>query len=126
MDEALVDIILILLAGLVAISIVPEFDVEPPTSVEVEESANMMLPLQIALSAEGALLVKSPSSQAGPADQETSMITAQQLFSMVLASDESQSVEIVADRGVSAKRVLDINLIVQQAGRQAVFIVRAD
>ncbi|MDE2835827.1 MAG: hypothetical protein OXM02_15110 [Bacteroidota bacterium] len=126
MDESLVDIILILLAGLAAVSIMPEFDVQPPTSVEVEESANMMLPLQIALTADGVLLVKSPQSREGLTGQESAVITPQQLFAMVVASDEGQAVEIVADHAVSAKRVLDVNLIVQQAGRQAVFIVRAE
>lgn len=126
MDETLVDIILILLAGLVAVSIMPEFDVEPPSSVEIEEGANRMLPLQVALTAEGAILTKASQSQAGATGGESNMITAQELLDLVAASDVSQSVEIVADEGVSAKRVIDINLLVQQAGRQAVFIVRAD
>lgn len=126
MDESLVDIILILLAGLAAVSILPEFDVEPPTSVEVDEGANMMLPLQVALTAEGALLVKATQLQKDAAGLETTTIGAQELYDLVVASDESQSVEIVADQGVSAKRVIAVNLIVQQAGRQAVFIVRAE
>lgn len=126
MDETLVDIILILLAGLAAVSIMPEFDVEPPISVEVDEGANRMLPLQIALTSEGVLLMKASQSQEDVTGGESSTITAQELLDLVAASDVSQSVEIVADMDVSAKRVLDINLLVQQAGRQAVFIVRAE
>ena len=126
MDETLVDIILILLAGLAAVSIMPEFDVAPPISVEVDEGANRMLPLQIALTSEGVLLMKASQSQEDVTGGESSTITAQELLDLVAASDVSQSVEIVADMDVSAKRVLDINLLVQQAGRQAVFIVRAE
>lgn len=126
MDETLVDIILILLAGLVAVSIMPEFDVEPPISVEIEEGANRMLPLQVALTSTGALLVKSSSSESGGTGSQSKIITAQELFDLVANSDEGQSVEIVSDKRVSAERVITVNLIVQKAGRQAVFIVRND
>ena len=116
MDEALVDIIFILLAGLVAVSITPKFDVEPPTSVEVEEGANALLPLQVAISADGALWSGSPAQ----------VITVQQLYDMVAASDAAQTVEITADLAVPARLLIQANLVVQQAGRQAVMIVRSD
>ncbi len=116
MDESLVDIILILLAGLVAVSIMPQFDVEPPTSVEVDEGAQVLMPLQVAITAEGALLTGAPARAISP----------QQLYDLVVAAGAGQAVELTADQGVSARLVIEVNRLVQQAGREAVVIVRAD
>ena len=113
MDESLVDIILILLAGLVAVSVVPKFQVEPPDSTEVTEGAQELLPLQVAVSPEGDMYTGSPPQQ----------ISAQQLYDLVIASDPNQTVEFSADQGVSARHVIEINQIVQQAAREAVMIV---
>lgn len=116
MDESLVDIILILLAGLVAVSIMPQFDVEPPTSVEIDEGAQALMPLQVALTVEGTLLTGAPART----------ITAETLHELVRASDARQAVELTADRDVTAALVLAVNRVVQRAGREAVIIVRAD
>ena len=68
MDEALVDIILILLAGLVAVSTVPQFDVEPPVSVEVTDGAQELIPIQVAIAEDGTLSTGLPLRTVGLQD----------------------------------------------------------
>ncbi len=116
MDESLVDIILILLAGLVAVSTMPQFAVEPPVSVEVNEGAQVLMPLQVALTPEGALRSGTP----------VRTISAQELYDLVRAAAPDQAVELTADHSVPARLVIQANMIVQQAGREAVIIVQAD
>ena len=115
MDESMVDIILILLAGLVAVSTMPQFAVEPPDSVEVTEGARVLLPIKVGITADGGLWTGSPPVSISP----------QEMVDMIVASDPAQLVELTADEAVSARLVIRINKIIQETGRQAVMIVQA-
>lgn len=117
MDESLVDIVLILLATLVAISTVPTFDVEPPASREAEEGRPQLQPLQVAIMDNGTFLApaeEGPPVELNPAD----------FYAMLVASHPDRTVEFTADRDAPAQMMLNANSLVQRAGKQAVFIVQ--
>ena len=116
MDESLVDIVLILLATLVAISTVPTFEVEPPTSREAEAGLPQLQPLQVAIMNDGTFLTpteEGPPVTLNPAD----------FYAALVASHPDRTVEFTADKDAPAQMMLNANSLVQRAGKQAVFIV---
>jgi len=118
MDESLMDIILILLAALVAVAVVPRFDVALPVSLEVEEGGVVLTPLQIAISAEGQFFRLDQSNQQQP-------LQLQDLYALAAATSPNQVVEVHADQSAPATYLLEANRVIQRAGRNAVFLVVA-
>ncbi|MXW63556.1 MAG: hypothetical protein F4Y00_07375 [Bacteroidetes bacterium SB0662_bin_6] len=117
MDESLVDIVLILLATLVAISTVPTFEIEPPMSQEAETGMPQLQPLQVAISDNGTFL--TPVSEGPPA-----VLNPADFYALLMASHPDRVVEFTADRNAPAYLMLNANTLVQRAGRQAVFLVQ--
>ncbi len=118
MDESLVDIVLILLAALVAVAVIPAFDVEPPTSLEIEASEMQLNPLQIAISNTGQFLYAQTT-----ADHAVVSLSAQDLYDLVADTHPDRTVEFTADRLAPANILIEANRVVQEAGRNAVFLV---
>ena len=117
MDESLVDIVLILLATLVAISTVPTFEIEPPASREAEVSGMPQLqPLQVAISHDGTFL--TPAREGPPV-----VLSPADLYALMAASHPDRTIEFTADKNAPASLMLNANSLVQRAGRQAVFLV---
>ena len=119
MDETLVDIVLILLAALVAISTVRPFETEPPTSVEVEASEILLRPLQIAIEETGRFVTPVGSGE----DNTLLTLDAQGLYDLVAKSHPKRVVEFTAASQAPATLLIDANRVVQKAGRAAVFLV---
>ena len=118
MDESLVDIVLILLAALVAVSTSATFDVEPPTSLEVQESELQLKPMQIAISSAGQFLISD-----GTTENEVRRLSPQDLYDLVSSIHPDRTVEFTADRLSPANLLVEANRVVQEAGRNAVFLV---
>lgn len=118
MDESLVDIVLILLAALVAVAVIPTFDVEPPTSLEIEASEIQLNPLQVAISDTGQFLYAETSS-----DHAVVSLTPQELYDLIADIHPDRTVEFTADRMAPANLLIEANRVVQEAGRNAVFLV---
>ncbi len=118
MDESLVDIVLILLAALVAVSTSATFDVEPPTSLEVQESELQLKPMQIAISSAGQFFISD-----GTAEDELRRLSPQDLYDLVSSIHPDRTVEFTADRLSPANLLVEANRVVQEAGRNAVFLV---
>ena len=118
MDESLVDIVLILLAALVAVSTGATFDVEPPTSLEVQESELQLKPMQIAISSAGQFLISD-----GTRENEVRRLSPQDLYDLVSSIHPDRTVEFTADRLSPANLLVEANRVVQEAGRNAVFLV---
>ncbi|MXX58354.1 MAG: hypothetical protein F4246_07540 [Rhodothermaceae bacterium] len=121
MDESLVDIVLILLAALVAVAVIPTFDVEPPTSTEINDSEIQLKPLQIAIDDSGAFLYADGSS-----DNNVVSLSAQELYDLVYDTNPNRTIEFTADRMAPANILVEANRIVQEVGRNAVFLVVVD
>ena len=119
MDDSLVDIVLILLATLVAISTISTFDVEPPLSQEAEPGAPMLQPLQVAISANGMFMTVEGGGSPAQLDPND-------LYTLMVSSHPDRMVEFTADQNAPARLLLTANNIVQQAERQAVFLVLVD
>ncbi|MCY3999832.1 MAG: biopolymer transporter ExbD [Bacteroidetes bacterium] len=117
MDEPLVDIVLILLAALVAVAVIPTFSIELPESHEIDETTLVLKPLQISISNQGQLFYLNSESQ----EQQVSV---QEFFELVNALAPTQVVEIHADQLTPAVYLLDVNRIVQNADRNAVFSIK--
>ncbi len=117
MDESLVDIVLILLATLVAISAVPTFEIEPPSSREAEIGRPQLQPLQVAISSNGTFL--TPAGEGPPV-----VLNPADFYALLVASHPDRTVEFTADKDAPAYLMLNANSLVQRAGRQAVFLVR--
>ena len=115
----MVDIVLIILAALVAVAVVPEFDVSLPLSTEIPEGELILRPLQISISETGEMFYLDSSNQQQP-------LPPQQLFDLVEAIQPNQIVEIHADQAAPATLLLDINRVIQNVGRNATFLVNAD
>ncbi len=116
MDDSLVDIVLILLATLVAISTISTFDVEPPLSQEAEPGAPMLQPLQVAISENGIFMTVEGGGTPAQLDPND-------LYTLMVSSHPDRMVEFTADQNAPARLLLTANNIVQQAERQAVFLV---
>ena len=121
MDESLVDIVLILLAALVAVAVIPTFDVELPVSTEVVASEMQLMPVQIAISSEGVFLYADEATERIPHP-----ISAQQMYDLVADTHPNRIVEFTADQMAPAHLLVQANRIVQTAGREAVFLVIVD
>ena len=121
MDESLVDIVLILLAALVAVAVIPTFDVEPPTSTEINDSEIQLKPLQIAIDDSGAFLYADGSN-----DNNVVSLSAQGLYDLVYETHPNRTIEFTADRMAPANILVEANRIVQEVGRNAVFLVVVD
>lgn len=117
MDESLVDIVLILLATLVAISTVPTFEIETPLSQEARTDMPSLQPLQVAISSNGTFL--TPVSEGPPVTLDPA-----DFYALLMASHPDRVVEFTADRDAPAYLMLNANTLVQRAGRQAVFLVQ--
>jgi len=117
MDEPLVDIVLILLAALVAVAVIPTFSIEPPESHEIDETTLVLKPLQISISNQGHLFYLNSESQ----EQRVSV---QDLFELVSDLAPTQIVEIHADQLTPATYLLEVNRIIQNAERNAVFLIK--
>ncbi len=118
MDESLVDIVLILLAALVAVAVVPTFDVEIPTSLEVEDSEIQLKPLQIAISSNGQFLYAD-----GSQENLVRQLSPQSLYNLIADTHPNRTVEFTADRMAPANILVEANQVVQEVGRNAVFLV---
>ena len=120
MDETLVDVVLILLAALVAIAVVRPFEVEPPTSTEAQHSQVMLRPLQVAIEESGQFITPSETGAGG-----LLALDAQGLYDLVVATHPDRIVEFTAASMAPATLLLEANRVVQKAGRNAVFLVVA-
>ena len=118
MDESLVDIVLILLAALVAVAVIPTFDIEPPTSMEVKESEIQLKPIQIAISSDGEFMHAD-----GTTENTVRRLSAQELYDLVAGIHPNRTVEFTADRLAPANLLIEANRVVQEVGRNAVFLV---
>ena len=118
MDDALVDIVLVLLAALVAVTVIPTFDVEPPTSLEIDAGEIQLNPLQIAISGSGQFLYSETST-----GHVVVRLTPQQLYDLVADIHPDRTVEFTADRMAPANILIEANRVAQEAGRNAVFLV---
>lgn len=118
MDESLVDIVLILLAALVAVAVIPTFDVEPPTSLEINATEIQLNPLQVAISDTGQFLYAETS-----AEHTVVSLTPQELYDLIVEIHPDRTVEFTADRMAPANLLIEANRVVQEAGRNAVFLV---
>lgn len=117
MDESLVDIVLILLATLVAISTISTFDdIAPPLSQEAEAGMPLLQPLQVAISENGMFFTVEGGGT--PA-----MLDPADLYALMVSSHPDRTVEFTADENAPARLLLTANNLVKQAGRQAVFLV---
>lgn len=117
MDESLVDIVLILLAALVAVAVIPTFEIELPTSMEVNDSEVQLKPLQIAIDPSGEFLY------AGGSDNTVVSVSAQGLYDLVYDTHPNRTIEFLADRLAPASILVEANRIVQEIDRNAVFLV---
>lgn len=118
MDESLVDIVLILLAALVAVAVIPTFEVELPTSTEITDSEIQLKPLQIAIAPSGEFLYADGSS-----DNTVVSISPQALYDLVYDTHPNRTIEFTADRLAPASVLVEANRIVQEADRIATFLV---
>ncbi|MXX57411.1 MAG: hypothetical protein F4X05_05235 [Rhodothermaceae bacterium] len=117
MDESFVDIVLIILAALVAVAVIPDFGVELPVSTEIQESETVLTPLQISMTNAGRLTYLNSSNE------EESLPYAQ-LYDLVVESSSTRIVEIHADESAPAIYLLEVNRVIQKAGRDAVFLIQ--
>ncbi|MXW82686.1 MAG: hypothetical protein F4246_10605 [Rhodothermaceae bacterium] len=119
MNESLVDIVFVILAALIAVSVVPEFDIELPLSQEIPESGLILRPLQISITETGALYYLDQSSEEQP-------LPPQEFYEMVAVTQPTQTVEVHADQLAPAIYLLEVNRVIQNAGRNATFLVQAE
>ena len=114
----MVDIVLILLAALVAVAVIPKFDVELPVSQEIEEDGTVLRPLQISLTDTGELYQLDGANREQPLRYE-------QFYEMLTTLEPTRVVEVHADESAPAIYLLEINRVIQRVGRNAVFLVKA-
>jgi len=119
MDESMVDIVLIILAALVAVAVVPEFEVDLPLSREIPEGELILRPLQISIMETGELYYLDSSN-------EQQLLPPERLYGLVETIQPNQVVEIHADQSAPATYLLEINRVIQNAGKNATFLVNAD
>ncbi len=119
MDESFVDIVLILLAALVAVAVMPQFEVELPVSREIQEGETVLTPLQISMTNAGRLTYLNVSN-------EEEDLPYAQLYGLVVATPPTRVIEIHADEAAPAIYLLEVNRIIQKANRNAVFLVQGD
>ena len=117
MDESFVDIVLIILAALVAVAVIPEFNIVLPESTEIRESETVLTPLQISMTNAGRLTYLNSSN-----DEES--LSPTELYDKVLETSPLQVVEIHADKSAPATYLLEVNRIIQKAGRNAIFLIQ--
>lgn len=118
-EESLVDIVLIILAAVVAIATLPEFDIDLPLSQEITERGVMLRPLQISITETGSLYYLDQANEEQP-------LQPREFYEMVASSQPSQTVEVHADQSAPAFTLLEINRLIQNAGRNATFLVQAN
>ena len=119
MDESFVDIVLIILAALVAVAVMPEFGVELPVSGEIQEGETVFTPLQISVTNAGRLTYLNSLN-------EEEALPYAQLYDLVVETSPARIVEIHADESAPAIYLLEVNRIIQKAGRNAVFLIQAE
>ena len=119
MDESFVDIVLIILAALVAVAVMPEFGVALPVSTEIQEGEAVLTPLQISMTNAGRL------TYLNSLNEEESLPYAQ-LYDLVAETPPVRIVEIHADESAPAVYLLEVNRIIQRAGRNAVFLIQLE
>ena len=118
-EESLVDIVLIILAAVVAMAVLPEFEIDLPLSQEITESGLILRPLQISITETGALYYLDQANVEQP-------LQPREFYEMVASSQPSQTVEVHADQSAPAIYLLEINRLIQNAGRNATFLVQAE
>ena len=114
----LVDIVLVLLAALIAVVSIPPADVEPPVSRTDGHSSGHLHPMQIAVTQDGQFLVAGKKGM-----REISL---QGVYDVLDDLEEGRVVEFIADRRSPARLLVDANQIAQASGREAVFLVHVD
>ncbi|MDE2828430.1 MAG: hypothetical protein OXL40_14205 [Bacteroidota bacterium] len=119
MDESFVDIVLIILAALVAVAVMPEFGVELPVSAEIQEGETVFTPLQISVTNAGRLTYLNSLN-------EEEALPYAKLYELVVETPRARIVEIHADESAPAIYLLEVNRIIQKAGRNAVFLIQTD
>lgn len=119
MDESFVDIVLIILAALVAVAVMPEFGVELPVSTEIREDETVLAPLQISVTSAGKLTYLTSLN-------EEEALSYAQLYDLVVETPPVRIVEIHADESAPAIYLLEVNRIIQKAGRNAIFLIQAE
>lgn len=119
MDESFVDIVLILLAALVAIVVIPEFNVELPVSTEIDESEIVLVPLQISMSSTGHLTYLD-------SENEELALPYTELYDLIIANASTRIVEIHADALAPARFLLEVNRIIQKSSRDAIFLIQRE
>ena len=118
-EESLVDIVLVILAAVVAIAVLPEFDVDLPLSHEITESGMILRPLQISITETGALYYLDQANEEQP-------LQPREFYEMVASIQPSQTVEVHADQSAPVIYLLEVNRLIQNAGRNATFLVQAE
>ena len=119
MDESFVDIVLILLAALVAIVVIPEFNVELPVSKEINESEIVLVPLQISMSNTGHLSYLN-------SENDEVELPYSELYDLLTETAPTRVVEIHADALSPAVFLLEINRVVQKSSRNAIFLIQRE
>ncbi|MCY4171237.1 MAG: hypothetical protein OXE59_05175 [Bacteroidetes bacterium] len=115
----MVDIVLIILASLVAVAVVPEFDIDLPVSQEISESGLILRPLQISIDENGEIYYLDSSN-------EQQLLPPDRLFGLAQTIQPNQIVEIHADESAPAFLLLSVNRVIQNAGRNATFLVNSN
>ncbi len=113
----MVDIVLILLAALVAVAVIPEFDIELPVSQEIDNDGTVLRPLQISIKNTGQLYQLDGSNQEQP-------LYLDQFYELLTTTEPTRVVEVHADGAAPAIYLLEINRVIQRAGRNSVFLVK--
>lgn len=119
MDESFVDIVLIILAALVAVAVIPEFDIELPESTEIRESETILTPLQISMTNAGRLSYLNDFN-------EEEVLSPAELYDLVVETPPLRIIEIHADKSAPATYLLEVNRVIQKAGRDAVFLIQTE
>lgn len=119
MDESFVDIVLIILAALVAMVVIPEFNVDLPVSTEIEEGEIVLVPLQISMSSSGRLTYLNSSNEEQP-------LPYIELYNLLVEIAPTRAVEIHADASAPATYLLEVNRVIQKTGRNAIFLIKKE
>ena len=110
-DAFIMGIILVVPAGLLAVSTIPQLDAAPPVTVEVTGGARVLLPARPGITDGGPLSTANPRAPVSP----------QEFFDQNGASDSEQ---LTAHGWVAARYGVGITGNTGQTGRQAVDILQ--
>ena len=90
-----------------------------PVSAEIQEGETVFTPLQISVTNAGRLTYLNSLN-------EEEALPYAQLYDLVVDTPPARIVEIHADESAPAIYLLEVNRIIQKAGRNAVFLIQAE